>query len=245
MCRCKIERLRNDDHDAITGKFSPPNTYMKNFSQITLPKNYRALLLSGMFVALVPLAMLVRDTDAQVIAVNPAIGSITFNESAKLVSVVASNTDDYVRVCVDGNKLLVNVMQGNDFEGFQSISESFTLSKVKKIKVVTMEGHDDIDFDRWFSGYSCDPLTIRAEVFAGPGNDNIHGGDGNDLLHGGVGDDDISGGHGADVLFGDGGNDDLVGGPRTVFDCGNGTDNFRGDETDTWATNCENNLNNN
>jgi len=61
--------------------------------------------------------------------------------------------------------------------------------------------------DRWMS-WSVDITTL---VFAGPGNDSLHGGGARDLLMGEAGNDAIIGGNGRDMLFGGAGDDSLSG----------------------------------
>src|SRR5437763_666126 len=73
------------------------------------------------------------------------------------------------------------------------------------------------------------PVTQRAELHGGDGNDVLVGGDGNDLLDGGAGDDFLSGGKGSDNLNGGTGNNTLSGGDGDDFmTAGNGADNFIG-----------------
>jgi len=76
------------------------------------------------------------------------------------------------------------------------------------------------------------PLSIRAYLFGGNGNDSLRGGAGNDVLVGGAGNDSLQGGLGRDLLFGGIGADLLYGNTSAIGL--NDSDNFL--VTDSFAS---------
>jgi len=81
-------------------------------------------------------------------------------------------------------------------------------------------------------------VQLRADVFAGAGNDYVIGTDGDDEIHGQDGNDTLIGGPGKDRLYGENGEDVLSGGEgNDLIDGGSGADKaYTGMGTDTLVS---------
>lgn len=100
----------------------------------------------------------------------------------------------------------------------------FSRAAVTKIVVNALAGNDSVEI-----GNDAEPVSIRAELNGGAGNDSLDGGASGDILRGGDGADDLDGEGGNDRLLGEGGNDHLEGsgGKDSLFG-GGGADTLEG-----------------
>ena len=97
---------------------------------------------------------------------------------------------------------------------------------IDKVVVYAQGGDDKVHVHKNKNAH-----LVVAELYGGPGDDDLKGGSGNDQLFGGEGDDKLKGGKGSDFLAGGAGDDDLKGGSDAGSD-GGGDDILVGGDGD-------------
>jgi Ca2+-binding RTX toxin-like protein len=151
----------------------------------------------------------------------------TFTASNGVLSVFGDNLDNNIQISRNAaGTILVN-------GGAVPVTGgTATVANVSLIQVFGLGGNDTITLDE-ASG-----ALLRANLFAGAGNDTITGGSGGDMLFGQAGNDTLLGKGGTDFLFGGTENDILAGGDADdqVF----GEDN---NDRMTWSPGDDTDLN--
>jgi Ca2+-binding RTX toxin-like protein len=139
----------------------------------------------------------------------------------RYVSVLMDDSHDLAVVEIDGNEILITVLQFDPDE-FPEVphpfhySEDYLFDNASNVYereysldnnayvLLFAEGGNDLI---WVA----QSYDLTTEVFGGDGNDHLIGGSGRNLLHGEAGNDLISGGPEQDLLYGGPGEDELFG----------------------------------
>jgi Ca2+-binding RTX toxin-like protein len=105
-----------------------------------------------------------------------------------------------------------------------NFEREFDRASVQRIVVNAFAGNDSVEI-----GKDDEPVSIRAEINGGTGNDFLDGGASGDIIRGEGGNDNIDGEGGNDRVFGNAGNDSIEGsGGNDTLSGGSGHDTLQG-----------------
>jgi len=190
------------------------------------------------------------DGDITVETTTAVVTGVGLNDG--ILQIVGTSERDSVHIDKHRGQVRVQARLGG-----ARTHESFDLSQVVSIQIITCEGNDHVHIsqridlpttidvgagrdhvlggggdDNIVGGTDKDRLFGRRgddTIDGGEGNDRLDGGRGSDVLRGGEGNDRLLGGRGNDILLGELGDDLLLGGSgRDVLIGGLGSDDLRG-----------------
>lgn len=158
----------------------------------------------------------------------PAVGSITYNASSRIVTVVGSNVhNDNISITVNtrGSTTAADDLLTIRLRNAGVTTAQYNVNNVERIFARMYGGDDTIDNQSYVNLTAYGDAGVDL-MLGGTGNDSLIGGTENDFIDGRGGNDTIWGQEGADALFGDSGSDTILGGPGNDAIFGGSDDDY-------------------